>query len=350
MYFGYKYYSKGDFMAYQLKSVALHITNECSGNCPMCYYTKEGEVKCEGEIELLKKIAIELKDAGVEEINLVGGDPAEYSHIQELVEYLYRMGFKVPILSNTHKYKNTSVEKITPYVSSLEGTFHASTAVEHNRFNATPGSYQLMVENLKKYDAIRSKDQLLGAVLNVMNYNYNHLYEIIEKVLEQGLSLNYVLIQRIGLYGKAENEEEYAILKEKLATAFEQVDRINKKLGVESVMVDAFPLCLIPKDYHKYLGACDWGIGTAAMDMDGNISRCAVAEHCGENLLGNVLETKVKKIWENHPTLIKFRNKEYLREECQNCNMLAKCGGGCPMSCGNNILSSDVLVKSLKRI
>ena len=336
-------------MTYPLKSVALHITNECSGNCPMCYYTKEGQVKCEGKLETLKQIVLELKSAGVEEINLVGGDPAEYSQIQELVEYLHELGFRVPILSNTHNYKNSSIEKITPFITSLEGTFHGSTAEEHDKFNQSPGSYQTMINNLKRYNKIKSSEQNIGAVLNVMNYNYNRLYKIIEKVLEQGLSLDYVLIQRIGLYGRAENDQEFVILKEKLKTAFEQIDKINNNLNVESVMVDAFPLCLIPKEYHKYLGNCDWGYGTAAVDMNGDISRCAVAEHCGENLLGNILTIPTAEIWENSPTLIKFRNKEYLRKECQDCNLLQKCGGGCPMSCGNNILSTDVLVKSLKR-
>lgn len=336
-------------MTYPLKSVALHITNECSGNCPMCYYTKEGQIKCEGNIETLKKIILELKRFGVEEVNLVGGDPAEYSKIQELIEFLYEQGIRVPILSNTHNYKNSSVEKITPFVTSLEATFHAPTAEEHNQFNRSPNSYERMITNLKKYNEIRNSEQNIGAVLNVMNYNYNRLYEIIERVLEQGIPLDYVLIQRVGLYGRTEGEENLLLLKEKLSTAFEQIAQINKKLRIESSMVDAFPLCLIPQEYHDYLAKCDWGYGTACLDMNGNISRCAVAEHFGENLLGNILETPLDEIWENHSTLIKFRNKEYLRKECQECNMLAKCGGGCSMSCGNNILSTVVMIRRLTK-
>ena len=335
-------------MKYQLNSVALHITDECSGKCPMCYYNKkEKTIKREGALEVLKSIALELKNANVREVNLVGGDPAEHSHIQDLVKYLYDLGLDVPILSNTHNYKNSSVYEIAPYVTSLEGTFHAPTAEEHNKFNASPNSYQMMVSNLKRYDKVRSTNQNLGAVLNVMNYNYNRLYAIIESLLEQGLNLDYVLIQRIGLYGRAENNKEFSIVKEKLATAFEQIDDINKKLGVESVMVDAFPLCLIPEEYHKSLGVCDWGYGTASLDMNGNITRCAVAEHTGENLLGNIFETPLSEIWDNSPTLIRFRSKEYLSGECKECNLLSKCGGGCPLSCGNNTLSSDVLVKTL---
>lgn len=334
-------------MTYPLKYVALHITNECSSNCPMCYYTKEGQIKCEGNIEVLKKIGTELKRVGVEEVCLVGGDPAEHSKIQELLEHFHELGLQVSVLSNTHNYKNSSIEKITPFVTSLEGTFHAPTAEEHNKFNRTPNSYQTMIKNLKRYEKIKSSNQKIGAVLNVMNYNYNRLYETIKRLVEQDIPIDYVLIQRIGLYGKAQGEEKYAIIRDMLATAFEQIACINTKLGIESSMVDSFPLCLIPEEYHKYLAKCDWGYHTAAMDMNGDISRCAVAEHKGENLIGNIFITPLEEIWENSPTLKKFRNKEYLNERCQRCEKLGNCGGGCPMSCGNNILSPDVLVRTL---
>ncbi len=336
-------------MTYPLKYVALHITNECSSKCPMCYYTNDEQIKCEGNIEVLKKIGTELKKYGVEEICLVGGDPAEYSKVQELVEYYHHLGFQISILSNTHNYKNSSIEKIAPHVISLEGTFHAPTAEEHNKFNQTPNSYQNMIRNLKQYNQLKIQDKKIGAVLNVMNYNYNRLYEIVAKVVEQGIVPDYVMIQRVGLYGKAYGKENSSIVKEILSTAFAQIARINIELGIESTMVDAFPLCLIPEEYHRYLAKCDWGYGTASMDMNGYITRCAVADHKGTNLLGNILETPLNDIWENSKTLIQFRNKEYLNLECRKCNKLEQCGGGCPMSCGDSILSSDVLVRNLKK-
>ena len=328
-------------MEAKLKNVALHITNECSHQCPMCYATPEGQIKCEGSIETLKKIAIELKNAGVEEINLVGGDPAEYSQIKELVMYLSELGFSVAILSNTHVYKNSSVEEITPFVTSLEGTIHSQSASIHDTFCKKPGAYELLVTNLKKYSSLKNDNQKLGIVMNVMKHNYNFLYDAIEVLLERGLPIDYVLIQRIGAYGKALGSAQYSMSKEEIITAFDGIERINNNLGIETSMVDAFPYCVVPKKYHEYLAKCDWGYSTAAIDMQGNISRCALS---GKYSLGNVLETPVRNIWVSSPTLIRFRNKEYLPESCKKCEMLEKCGGGCAMSCGNDELSGDALV------
>lgn len=327
-----------------LNSVALHITNICSHNCPMCYATNQTQIKRESDLDTLKKIAIELKKANVEEINLVGGDPCEYSHIEELLKYLNSLGFSLPILSNTHNYKNSSIERVTSYVSSLEGTIHGESAKIHDAFCGMEGAYDNLVSNLKLYNSIKDKNQNIGIVLNVMKHNYNHLYDSIYSLKEQNLDIDYVLVQRIGTYGRAEGKDNYKMALNQIISAFYDIDRINKELNIETRMVDAFPYCLIPEEYHQYLDRCDWGFGTAAIDMDGNLSRCAV---CFKPL-GNVLTENIADLWENSEELKKFRSKEYLTDICKKCDVLDKCGGGCAISCGTAKLETDQLVKSLK--
>lgn len=334
-------------MEYKLKSVALHITNECTHKCPQCYATKENQIVCEGNIEVLKQAALKLREAGVEEINLVGGNPAEYSQILELVKYLHLLGFRVPILSNTHIYKNTSIEEITPFVSSLEWTVHGPSEKVHDDFCGVKGAFRNSVERLTQYKNLKREEQQIGIVMNIMPHNYSALYESVINVLEQGLPIDYVMIQRTGPFGKAENSQEFDIRREELIIAFEQIRKINEELKIESIPVDAYPFCVIPEEFHEYLAKCDWGYSTAAMDINGNLSRCAVG---ADYSLGNVLTTPVEEIWNNSPSLQRFRNKEFLRTECQACDKLGLCGGGCAISCGDISLRSDALVLERKQI
>ncbi len=153
------------------------------------------------------------------------------------------LGFSLPILSNTHNYKNSSIERITPYVSSLEGTIHGETAKIHDTFCGVEGAYDNLVSNLKLYNSIKDKNQNIGIVLNVMKHNYNHLYDSIYSLKEQNLDIDYVLVQRIGAYGKAYGKDNYMMILEQIISAFENIDRINKDLNVETRMVDAFPYC-----------------------------------------------------------------------------------------------------------
>jgi len=328
-------------MTYQLNYVAMHITNECTHKCAMCYHG-DTFTFCEGNIEVLKSAALEFRKAHVNEICLVGGDPAEHSKIKELLEYLHELGFKVSILSNTHKYKNSSVAEITPFVDSLEWTLHGPTESIHDNFCKVSGAHRLALTNLKEYLAHKKEEQQLGIIMNIMPHNYNELYNSIESVMNAGLTPNYMMIQRIGAYGRADGKNEFMIGPDELNIAFEQIKRINDDLGVDAVPVDAYPFCIIPEEYHYLIAKCDWGYGTASMDMYGNLSRCAVAS---DYSLGNVLKTPLNEIWNNSPSLQLFRSKEYLRSDCQSCESLDICGGGCPISSCEGCLSNDALIR-----
>jgi len=337
---------KGDaVMEHKIESIALHLTNECSHKCPTCYATDKTKKVEEGDFEKLKKILFELKKAGVREVNFVGGDPAEYSKIRELLEYADELGLKVPVLSNTHNYKNSSVQEIAPYVSALEWTVHGPSEKIHDAYCGKKDAFKSAIHNLRIYDSMRLEDQKLGIVMNLMRHNHNLLYASVENVLNQGLSVDYVLIQRIAPFYRGKQFDN-TIYQEEIVTGFENIKRINEDLGIETVMVDSFPLCMIPEEYHQYFGKCEWGYSIGALDFHGNLSRCAMSP---VYQLGNILETPINEIWENAEMLQRFRSKEYLDEGCKNCNQLEKCGGGCPMSCGDESLKSDVLLKVKNR-
>lgn len=329
---------------YKLESVALHITNECEHRCPMCYATCATQVKREGDLQTLKNIISRLQASGVRELNLVGGNPAEHSQIEEIVKYAHSLGLDVPILSNTHDYKNSSIEKIAPYVSSLEWTVHGPTADMHDRFCGKK-DYENVLARLLTYDGIRNENQKLGIVMNLMAHNYNLFYETICRLLDRGLNIDYLLIQRIAPFYRGK-EFQNKLNIDQVIEGFRNIARINEELGVESVVVDAFPFCKVPKELHQYLGRCEWGFTTAACDMDGNLSRCAMSS---KYTLGNVLETEPQYIWNHSEILDRFRSKSYLPDECHECDMLSLCGGGCAMSCGHENLDLDVFVKSKKR-
>ncbi len=332
-------------MEHKLESIALHLTNECPHACPTCYATDKTKPVEEGNLETLKKILLELKKAEIPEVNFVGGDPAAYSKIKELLEYASNLGLSIPILSNTHDYKNSSVEEITPYVSSLEWTVHGPNEMIHDAYCGKKGAFESTINNLKIYNSMRSEDQKLGIVMNLMRHNHNLLYSSVENVVNQGIPADYVLIQRIAPFYRGKQFDN-TIYQKEIITGFENIKRINEELGIETIMVDAFPLCMIPEEYHQYFGKCEWGYSIGAIDFNGNLSRCAMSP---VYQLGNILETPINEIWENAEMLQRFRSKEYLDEECKNCKQLDKCGGGCPMSCGDENLKSDVLLKMKQR-
>ncbi len=300
---------------------ALHITTYCEGNCAFCYITEEGAPRQHGDLQTLKRIVDQLAIAGVETIELVGGNPSLYPDIVELLEYCNQAGLEVAILSNTQYYPHTSIAEIAPYVTALETTIHGLPEV-HDHFTRT-GAYAETMARLREWQQCKTPEQGTGITLNFTKVNYAHIFETITHVLHWGIKVDYVQVQRIGPHGRA-TDGSWKLTLDEIMTAYRQIARLSEELGIRAEVVDAFPLCLLPEEVRQYAGRCDWGFGTCAVFMDGSVSRCAVARRD----LGNILETPLIEIWNSHPELEEFRAKTYLRDECQRCPLLEPCGGG----------------------
>jgi radical SAM protein with 4Fe4S-binding SPASM domain len=46
--------------------------------------------------------------------------------------------------------------------------------------------------------------------------------------------------------------------------------------------------------------------------------------------VGNILREEWSSIW-NHELCVRLRERQGLPEKCQGCQLLAECGGGCPL-------------------
>lgn len=316
---------------------ALHITTYCEGDCAFCYITEKGAPRRHGGLQTLKRIIDQLAEAGAEIVELVGGNPSLYPNIVELLSYCRQVGLEVAILSNTHHYPHSSIEEIAQYVMALETTIHGLPEL-HDRFTRS-GAYADVIANLKVWQHCKAPHQNTGITLNFSKDNYDHIYDTVMHIVDEGIEVDYVQVQRIGPYGRAA-DGSWKLTLDEVVAAYRQIARLSEESHIRAEVVDAFPLCLLPEEVRQYAGRCDWGFGTCAVFMDGSVSRCAIARRD----LGNLLVTPLSHIWNHNPELIEFRAKTYLRDECQHCELLEACGGGCPTSCGGCQLCTDELL------
>lgn len=320
----------------KLKYVALGITTHCSHHCDICYETANLRPfeRRHGDMKTLLQICDKLVEAGVEFVELVGGDPAAHPGIVALVHYLQDSGIKVGMLSNTHQ----SWREVSPYVSSLEWTVHGRQSY-HDAYTR-PGTYNEVLNRLKSFADSKREDQQIAITVNFTPVMATSLYDTARE-LTQELPIDYIQLQRVGPFGGAASGL-HALRLDEIIAIFRQIQRLDEELKIAIEVVDSYPMCLLPVDLQRYTARCDLGFGTAYIDMRGNLSRCAV----NQRPLGNILDpkTSLEKIWAEHPDLIKFREKKYLPSRCQKCDLLEQCGGGCPSSCGGCDLSADELM------
>lgn len=336
-------------MEKKLKEIALHITESCTHNCPMCYATEEGTIREHGNLENLKKIVKNAVINGVETINLVGGDPCDYPYMVNLLEYIkgvsdyFKKEIKVSILSNTHVYrkdgKEVPIETIVPLVYSLESTIHGPGSKTHDAFCRIPNAYENVIGNLKKYDELRDKEnQSLGIIVNMMPETANFTKDIIDEVSKR-INYEYVLIQRIAPTGRAEGKTCYAINNKQLDMIMDAINKAsNQYPNVEFNFVDVVPYCAVKEENRKFLpkGGCNWGEEIVAVKLNGDITRCAMSS----NVIGNFLDLdtprKFNEFWNNNKELVASRNRVHLTSKCFACKDYLLCRGGCFMSGINN--------------
>ena len=314
---------------YNIDLAALHITYSCTHKCPMCYAHGARASVAHPSLENLCMIIDELAKARIPEISLVGGDPASYPNIGELVRYISGKGIRISILSNTLEFENTPAENMAKYVTAFEGTIHSNDPQEHDSFCGCEGAFVKLVENLKTFQRLGKE---VGIALNITPSTADNLYNIVKDLLEvHELNVNYIVLQRIVPFGRAQGASEFSLTKEEVTKAMGCVEKIDKDFNVDIMVEDPFPLCILDEKYWRYIGhRCAWGWRKIAINPNGDLSRCGADPRF---MLGNLFETPILDIWNNSEILKLFRECHHLPEKCHSCEHLQLCGGGCSLSC-----------------
>lgn len=102
--------------------INFHCIDNCNFNCKYCFVAKEGK-----QVDFYKakicvdKIAEYFQIKKIEDgrINLAGGEPLLYSHIVELVDYIYSKNIKVSIITNGYLINEKLLNKIGKKISMI---------------------------------------------------------------------------------------------------------------------------------------------------------------------------------------------------------------------------------------
>lgn len=308
---------------YKIKQALVHITYSCEHHCPMCYANSDTN-KEQPSLEQLCKVIDRLLELGINDITLVGGDPAIYRYIVELVAHAKKNGAILSVLSNTLDF-NGRKNDVLEYIDVYEGTIHHSDSLKHDSFCGVEGAYEKLINNLSFFS---EKGKSVGLALNIIPYNYSVLEDLVEAVMKRGVKVDHIIMQRIIQFGRASGMDSFEISGEMLNEALRQVDSLQKKYEINVVFEDPFPLCAMDEKYFKYMRPCECGISKITVDYEGNLSRCGADVF---HLFGSVFDD-VNNLWNIDASLKTFREKKYLPSKCHKCKLFGQCGGGCPIS------------------
>ncbi len=97
-----------------IRSANLHLDGRCNYRCEHCFDTCLPKA-CMEPAEWMPRL-IFLKEQGVTKINISGGEPMLYPHLEEMCRLLKSVGFTVSIVSNGSLITEDRLKTLSRYV------------------------------------------------------------------------------------------------------------------------------------------------------------------------------------------------------------------------------------------
>ena len=314
-----------------LDFVAVHFSTRCGAKCSFCYSLDPlaGRFK-PTPLDNIRKILPKLACEGVSDVLFVGGDPVVHPNFIESLEIAKSVGLSTSVLSNSWAIKpDSEFNRAVALIDSCEATILGATSETHDLLTQVSGSFTCLIRNLQR---VATCGKSVGVCANAMPQNLNQIYDIVVRVQREfNIPVRGLMIQRIIPSGGASGDFKFGLNLQDVEKLMIQIDRVHNEFQVPIYFEDPVPWCTVDSKYHKYLAKCHWGYTRGSISNNGLLNRCGADDNYR---LGSIWEGNVQDVWRNHPILVSFRSKEYLPDECKTCDLLDKCGGGCPLSCG----------------
>lgn len=88
------------------------------------------------------------------------------------------------------------------------------------------------------------------------------------------------------------------------------------------------------------MGTCGVGTNYVSVGLDGKVQMCSYTQ----GVLGNLFDTSLLDIWQNHEQMLKYRSGDWFPEKCKVCERRQACAAGCKMSGNSDTFTPDILL------
>lgn len=277
--------------------VYFEITHECNLRCHHCYIqeTIRRHEKVFLEKGIILKAIDELKEMGVHEIVITGGECTLHKDFLEIIRYVCDREIKLVLLTNGNLMNDDLIEKIKDVPIADVRISIYGTEKTHDEMTCVKGSFQKSFHALK---ALRKEKGIGTATILVTNDNFAELDELTSMFREQDIEYDF-------------NAFIFPTTEQNMSpTNF----RIENMIGQ---FVDKYVTnCSGSK--------CAAGISRFRVDSHGNVSPCDLLKH---EKLGNLHEKGMSEII-NSEEREKWLKKLYHilnNNECSKCENKAFC-------------------------
>lgn len=298
--------------------VDLHVTNRCNLKCKHCVYTSGEWDMPDMTLETVKKIIPALKNLGVEEVHITGGEPLVNKEFFEIARCLHENGFGTRVQTNgilitpdiAKRLKECGIEYVLISIDGLEKT--------HNSFRNNDKSFDYAIKAVK----ICLEAGLYTRVNTVINKsNVQDLPELIKYI--NNLKPDQHSFFYLTPVGRGKNIKNLMLSLEE----WKEVEKIVEKSGRENKCIEKIRLQNVIKNNEDDKKCRD---DNCLILANGDVYHCVFFIYSPYKL-GNIYNEDLYEIWTKNidKVLEETSNEKILSKQCnkqkQNCQ--CNCSG-----------------------
>jgi radical SAM protein with 4Fe4S-binding SPASM domain len=304
----------------------LAVTYRCNNDCAHCYNARERNFP-ELTTQQWFKIIDQLWALGVPHIVFTGGEATLRNDLPELIHHAESNGQITGLNTNARRLMD---EK---YVQKLvdAGLDHVQVTVEscneqvHDEMMRAKGAFKQTIAGLKN---VLSNKLYVMTNTTMLRTNVHTIPDTLDFLADLGvptIGLNALIYSGNGLTvgtGLRENE---------LQPILDMAQHKTADYGQKLIWYTPTQYCQFdPTANHLGVKGCTAALYSMCIESNGDVLPCQSYYQS----LGNLLNDPWDSIW-NHPLSVRLRERHNLPAKCNGCDLVAECGGGCPLQFAN---------------
>jgi len=304
----------------------LAITYRCNNDCAHCYNARERTFPSLS-VDEWKTILDKTRELGIPHIVFTGGEPTLMEFLPELIAHAEENGQITGL--NTNARRLADQKYLDKLVSA--GLDHVQITVESDDAEI----HDAMVGAKAHRQTIQGLKNVLESPLYVMTNttmlrdNVHTIPATLDFLAELGVptvGLNALIYSGRGsTVGTGLDESE-------LAPLLEMAQHKTTMRGQKLIWYTPTQYCNFdPMKLDLGIKGCTAALYNMCVEPDGAVLPC----QSYYTPVGNLLTDNWDSIW-NHKLSVQLRERQNLPEKCDGCDLLAECGGGCPLQFEEN--------------
>jgi radical SAM protein with 4Fe4S-binding SPASM domain len=315
----------------------LAVTYRCNNDCAHCYNSRERNFP-ELTTEQWFKIIDQLWALGVPHLVFTGGEATLRNDLPELIHHAESNGQITGLNTNARRLMDEA------YVQKLvdAGLDHVQVTVEscddqvHDEMMQAKGAFKQTIAGLK--NALRNHLYVMTNT-TMLRTNVHTIPDTLDFLANLGvptIGLNALIYAGHALtVGTGLHEAE-------LQPILDIAQRKTGERGQKLIWYTPTQYCQFdPTANHLGIKGCTAALYSMCIESNGNVLPC----QSYYQPLGNILTDSWDSIW-NHQLSVRLRERQHLPAKCEGCDLLAECGGGCPLQFGMPEVQKDSALRS----